>query len=59
MSVAIEFQDITGSWRRIQTNIPNNAQIIQVRMNETKRLYPKFKVRAVDEKTGQLIDLLN
>lgn len=59
MSVVIEFQDITGIWKRIQTNVSDNSQIIQTRMNEVKRMYPKSKVRAVDEKTGRLIDLLN
>ncbi len=59
MSVAIEFQDITGNWKRIQTNVSDNSQIIQTRMNEVKRMYHKSKVRAVDENTGRLIDLLN
>lgn len=59
MAVAIEFQDLTGNWVRVQHNVQNNGQVIKVRMNEIKRQHPNSRVRAVDENTGQLLDILS
>jgi|SRR5262245_15830367 hypothetical protein len=52
----IELQDFSGVWRRVDTT-KNNAQFILKRMQEIKRSYPLFRVRAVDSQ-GRLLDLL-
>lgn len=58
MSVAIEFQDVTGNWVRVAVGVQDQPQVIKVRMNEIKRRYPNSRVRAVDERSGGLIDLI-
>ena len=58
MSVSIEFQDITGNWVRVVSNVQNQPQVIKVRLQEVKRRYPSSRVRAVDEGSGALIDLV-
>ena len=32
MSVSIEFQDITGNWVRVVSNVQNQPQVIKVRL---------------------------
>lgn len=58
MSVAIEFQGITGNWVRVAVGVQNQPQVIKTRMNEIKRRYPSSKVRAVDERSGALLDMI-
>ena len=58
MSIAIEFQDISGNWIRVAVGVQDQPQVIKVRMQEVKRRYPSSRVRAVDEGTGALIDLI-
>lgn len=58
MAVAIEFQDLTGNWVRVQSNVQNNPLVIKIRLQEVKRQRKNSKIRAVDEATGQLLDML-
>ena len=58
LSIAIEFQDISGNWIRVAVGVQDQPQVIKVRMQEVKRRYPSSRVRAVDEGTGALIDLI-
>jgi hypothetical protein len=54
--INIQAQDSSGNWRTYAvTN--NNPQQIRVRMEEIKRQYPNYRVRAVDN-FGVVVDIL-
>ena len=55
--VDIQIQDGTGNWRTfsVTQNIP---AMIVAEMRQLKNNYPEFRVRAVDNVSGQLIDIL-
>ena len=36
MSIAIEFQDISGNWIRVAVGVQDQPQVIKVRMQEVK-----------------------
>jgi hypothetical protein len=49
-----------GTWMTV-CNTDNNPQVIQLRMKEEQRSFtgkPTFRVRAILQKNGQLIDIL-
>jgi hypothetical protein len=55
--VRIEYQDNSGRWHIVVRTI-NGPTIIRARFNEVLRNQKNAtKVRAVDDKTGQLIDM--
>jgi len=56
--IAIEVLDQTNRWLRINTGVLNNSQSIARSMNDAKRSYPKYRVRAVGHTSGSLYDML-
>lgn len=55
-SAFIQAQDHSGMWRTYLIT-QNQTQLITARMNELKKRYPTFRVRAVD-KDGRVLDIL-
>jgi hypothetical protein len=59
--IRIEIQDQFGRWNRY-TSVPNNPSSIKFGLQtalKTQLASKSKKVRAVDNKTGQLIDMLH
>ena len=62
MSIKVEVQDQTGGWHKFQGGLPNSGPSIKRAMETAMKQSPlakkSKKVRAVDEKTGSLVDML-
>jgi hypothetical protein len=56
--IAIEFLDESGHWKRSTSGILNNSQSISRSLNDAKRMYPKYRIRAVGHDSGRLYDML-
>lgn len=56
MDYAIIEVQITGTWQ-VQREVNNDSQTILMEMENVKRIYPDYRVRAVD-KQGRLIDMM-
>lgn len=56
-NVEIQFQDLAGTWKTINNTINQPIYIIKG-MKDAKAKYNSRRVRAVDSKTGQLVDIL-
>jgi hypothetical protein len=56
-SVNIQFMTRSGTWNTVYVtqNIP---LLITNGMQQTQKIFPKARIRAVDAKTGSLIDKL-
>ena len=55
----IEILD-SNSWRAIHHGETDpNGQLLRVAMENARRSYPQKRIRAVDDKTGALLDMLN
>lgn len=54
--VQIQAQDISGNWRTYQ-NVLNQPQRIFAAMKEVQRMFPNFRIRAIDT-NGRVIDIL-
>jgi len=57
--IAIEILDGSNRWLRINTGILNNSQSISRSLLDAKRIYPKYRVRAVGSISGSLYDMLS
>ena len=57
MEVLIQVQDQSGMWRTMQMTQRNDQMIIRS-MDEVKRNYPDYRVRAVDADTGAMLNIL-
>jgi len=56
-SAEIQFQDLAGTWKTITRSINQPVYIIKG-MQDAKKLYKNRRIRAVDTKTGMLLDML-
>ena len=54
--VNIQVQYETGIWATIQT-VNNNSQMIFFAMKNLQKMYPKYRVRAIDM-SGRVVDIL-
>jgi hypothetical protein len=57
-TVHVEVQDASGVWRAYETGLPLNFQRIQLAMQTAAKNRFYQRVRAVDSKTGALVDVL-
>ena len=57
-SIAIEILDESNRWLRIVSGVLNNGQSIARALKDNKRIYPKYRVRAVGSTSGSLYDML-
>lgn len=55
-AVTIEIQHNSGTWRK-HTSVANNQVHIKTALENAAKIAPAKKARAVDTKTGQLIDM--
>jgi hypothetical protein len=55
--VNIQYQTRSGSWNTVYVT-HNNPLQITLGMEQTQKIFPKARIRAVDSKTGSLIDKL-
>lgn len=58
--VNIQFQDMSGNWTTVASNVQNNSLVILKRMQDVQRMYHNKRVRAVDQ-SGRwqiLVDML-
>ncbi len=58
-TIAIEFQQPSGNWSRINTGIANNDQQIAHALKNAKRTRPNARIRAVGAESGRVYDMLN
>ena len=56
--IDIEIQRGDGTWMKI-ANTENSPQLIAVRLNGAQQQYPGKRVRAVNSKTGAVVDIRN
>ena len=56
-SAEIQFQDLAGTWKTITHSINQPVYIIKG-MTDAKKVYKNRRIRAVDSKTGMLLDML-
>lgn len=57
-NILIQIQDKSGNWLTIQSLSSANDIDINLRMNETARSFPDRRVRAVDQKTYSIVNIL-
>ena len=55
-AVTIEIQYDSGTWRK-HTSVANNQVHIKRALENAAKIAPAKKARALDSKTGQLIDM--
>jgi hypothetical protein len=53
----LQFQDVSGTWMTVSTNVDANDSVINMRLNELQKRYVGKRVRAIDSQTGALIDI--
>ena len=53
----LQFQDLSGNWMTVSTNVDANDTVINIRLNELQQRYKDKRVRAVDSHTGAVIDI--
>ena len=53
----IQFQDIAGTWKTITVSINQPLYILR-HMQDAKKKFKNNRVRAIDSKTKQLLDML-
>ena len=53
----LQFQDLSGNWMTVSTNVDANDTVINIRLNELQQRYKDKRVRAVDSQTGAVIDI--
>jgi hypothetical protein len=53
----LQFQDISGTWSTVSTNVDTNDNHLNMRLNELQKRYGGKRVRAIDSQTGALIDI--
>lgn len=56
--IAIEILGNDNQWRRVTGGIFNRPQSIVYALDNTKRRYPKSRVRAVGQDTNKFYDML-
>jgi hypothetical protein len=58
--IAIEYMDRTGNWIRLDNNIENKSQAINLAMRNLKLRVPAgSRIRAVGQDSGRLYDMLS
>ena len=55
-TATLQFQDLSGTWMTISTNVDANDTVINMRLNELQKRYGGKRVRAIDSQTGSVID---
>jgi hypothetical protein len=53
----LQFQDISGTWMTVSTNVDANDTHLNMRLNELQKRYGGKRVRAIDSQTGAIIDI--
>lgn len=56
-TATLQFQDLSGNWMTVSTNVDANDTVINLRLNELQKRYGDKRVRAIDSQTGSIIDL--
>ena len=57
-TAVLQFQDVSGTWSTVAVNVDTDDVTINMRLNELQKRYRGKRVRAIDSRTGTLIDLL-
>lgn len=55
--VNIEVLGRDNQWRRVNANVPGDPQSIARAIQYQSKFYPRTRIRAVDSKTGALVDM--
>ena len=53
----LQYQDVSGTWMTVSTNVDANDTVINMRLNELHKRYGGKRVRAIDSQTGAVIDI--
>jgi len=56
-SAEIQFQDLAGTWKSISRTINQPLYIIRG-MQDAKKVYKNRRIRAIEPKSGTLLDIL-
>jgi predicted NAD/FAD-binding protein len=57
-TIAIEYLDMSNTWRTVQGGVINNSQMIAHALKNVKASYPSSRVRAVGQSSGRLYDMI-
>jgi hypothetical protein len=53
----LQFQDVSGTWMTVSTNVDANDTVINMRLNELQKRYVGKRVRAIDSQSGAVVDI--
>jgi hypothetical protein len=53
----LQFQDVSGTWMTVSTNVDTNDIHLNMRLNELQKRYGGKRVRAIDSQSGAIIDI--
>jgi hypothetical protein len=57
-NVQFQFQDYSGMWRNVESRESVVENTLRMLLEQVKSRYPEHRVRALDQKTNILLDII-